>query len=265
MQAKRIHRGQITNEGEIRVRMETWRVIGAPTDHAALTHPDLPVVGDTDPNHADFIVSTPPTLEVVEDGDQVYDITVRYETPLFGVPTIESPELTTDYRSEFLSIWRKPPFKDPDEWGSVDLPEYGPDYDIGGRAVDAAGEPVDEPHFIHEFVLTGTVKAPLNDAIIAALQNHRNSKPIFNRPIGSVLFIGGFSRKTIGSAVIPIELRFAYDPIWHLRQRVFRDTDGEVPYALADPGNSLNGTQAKVVNFHQPFPFLADLSLLVNL
>ena len=154
-------------------------------------------------------------------------------------------ELSSEIRSEFVLAWRLKP----------DIPAEGtpePNVDIGGKPIDAAGNPTSVQRRIQELTLTETVNEP-NYGVYSTFQFARNSAPFLGAAVGSVLYNGVSVRRT-GLNVYQVSHRFTQDSLYHLQQQPLIEFPDTTP--------KLNAAKehADQVYFIQPFSDLLDLN-----
>lgn len=201
--------------------------------------------------------------------DDLWEINFKYEqiAPLpYVAPTITAPtvfpndidyvELSSEIRAEFQPAWRADPVVpekgDPGETEDPDTP-LGPEVDIEGTPVDAAGVPVSVIRRQQELTLTETVSEP-DFGKYGEYRFLRNSRTFLGAKPGFVVYRGCSVRRT-GIEVYQVSHQFVYDEWAHLIQQPFVNQNGE-PYLISDG----NKKRARKVYWIQPFPDKADLN-----
>lgn len=126
-------------------------------------------------------------------------------------------------------------------------------WDIGGRAVDIAGEPLTKLLRQISITYAVTVSSPPNMLTYGPFVGKRNIATFSNLGPGRVLYLGAsVSRTSINRW--SISHKFLADEWLHMRQVPLRNPDGSVVLNPSAPG----GVRAQTVMFAQPFPELAD-------
>lgn len=133
--------------------------------------------------------------------------------------------------------------------------------DIGGTPVDVAGEP------ISLLLVTGAFRVQRNVALsnysavqLLDLTGTRNNAPYLGFPTGAVLY-GRPQASRIAQGVMRVTHQLLVDrDRLHLRQQAQADSEG-VKLSISVPGGE-GGSHAERVYHVQPFPLLADFSVL---
>ena len=209
--------------------------------------------------------------------DDLYLVTFKYEqiaplpsvSPVIPIPDkqpgeINYVELSMAVRAEFTSAWRSKPVVpsrgDPGESDNPDEP-LGPEADIEGTPVDAAGVPTSVIRRYQDLTLTETVNEP--DFERYSLYRYtRNSTTFQGGKTGYVLYRGAMINR-VGVSVYQVAHQFVYDEWAHLIQQPALNQDGKPYLTDIDPANPTL-MRAKKVYWIQPFPDKANHNLISN-
>lgn len=135
--------------------------------------------------------------------------------------------------------------------------------DIGGTAVDSAGEPITT--FITQQDLQIQVRSTSFDNIpigtSLALLGTRNSQAFFGAQPGYLLYTG-LSTQRDGVNSYNTTLTFTFDSQAHRRQQPQRSSTGEVIQEIKNEGEDNQRRAATTVHLIQPFTFTADFTAL---
>lgn len=126
-------------------------------------------------------------------------------------------------------------------------------WDIGGRGVDIAGEPITKLLRQISVTYAVTVNQPPNILTFAPFVGKRNIATFSGVGPGRVLYLGANVARTSIDRW-SISHKFLLDEWLHMRQVTLRNPDGSVVLNPNAPG----GVRAQTVLFAQPFPELAD-------
>ncbi len=182
--------------------------------------------------------------EVISRGFPIYPETTIAELP----NEVGYVEVSSEIRAEFALVWRK--YADYPTDGQV----TNPDLDIGGIAVDRAGNPISVQRNIQELTITETVNVP-DWATYRSFRFCRNSAPFLGAEPGLVLYRGASVRRT-GVDVYQVSHSFIEDSDYHLQQSPLLAAPDMTP--KINPGNDW----AAEVYWVQPFQVLKDLNLI---
>lgn len=212
----------------------------------------MPDYGEAFPGETE-VFATSFSIEPVPNSNYVWRVTWQYMaggggeviTPIQVQPVVPGyVGVSLEYGGEFRDAWRTGPSLT--YWTS----SYQ-DTDIGGRKIDAAGEPVSVFVPFQTLVVEETVSAgsmPSRSVNIRYATGERNDRAFFGAEAGSLLYEGASARR-VSLTAYSITHRFRYDPWWHARQQPRMGQSRQ-------PDVDLYGgfLQANFVRWVQPFP-----------
>ena len=258
-------------EDRLRVYTDVYRVAPVDRPDAALAASGIPQQGDVHPeNPAAFAMRI--DAEHIEDLVDTYDVTVEsdeFQGPQLGAFRPSASDIPMSSGGAVLKVWRL------DKYGSTlkfpqnaSNPGQTQQNDIGGDAVDNAGEPTDHPLKTIQLSLPVRFEKTLPLGLLEALRYTRNSRAFDVFASGTVLFTGwNIPRRPGRQSEVVGHLEFTVDPWLHLRQKVLLDGEG-VPFGFGGEGTpgaeEGNYGRARYVVWHQPFPTTTDLSALLR-
>ena len=232
------------------------------SEQMALAQPNVPKKGDPHPNRPTLLADG---WEVThrEEAGAGYAWVIRWNyiplPPISIVPENNPPEGEIGYteinlsvHSEWIDHWR--------QRGSYTLPtdkDDPPKTDIGGTAIDSAGEPVSAAIRMMQADIKQIVPSA-KLSVISGLTNKRNSRTFLGGVAGKVLY------KSADLARVDTEKweathHFAWDEDFHLRQVAKRNgQDGEVD--LTETTTDIYN--AATVWMVQPYGETADFGVL---
>lgn len=216
----------------------------------------LPDLGDVFPGETN-VYAVSYAIDHQADSRGVWHCAYSYENTEAG--TAAQPqepgfvEFSIDYSTEFRSAYRiNPSFNG--------APNGAPDNtDIGGVAIDSAGEPLTTlVHFasvvIGETVLASTLQSRL--LTTALVVGARNSSVFQGFAKGTLVYMGA-SASRIAVDKYTMSHRFNFDGAFHMHQTPDRDQNREV---ICVKVGGIN--RAQNVRFVQPFPVLLNFNAL---
>jgi hypothetical protein len=227
----------------------------------------LPNYGEQFPNAAIALIANDVTVRRMENQTDVYEVVWSYIQVSFGLLDVKEPnepgyvDVSASANAEPVDAWRS--------LNAVNIsalvaqgahyqngtPQNDDIFDIGGRPIDIAGEPVSRLVRKVESTFSITVDAVPNLGFFAAFIGRRNSLNFNGSAPGRVLYLGADIRR-ISKQRWSISHRFSLDEWLHMRQQIARFPDGT---PILGSFSSTAGVRAQYVTFVQPFPDLADL------
>ncbi len=220
------------------------------TQEAALAAEDVPSYLDEHPGIRDCLARSA-EVKGVKDSEAAHEITWTYTIGAVAQGGGSYQAASTSVKGTFVDVWRVPPgVGNP---GGVDNPTRA---DIGGRKVDAAGDPVSYPMYQQMLTLRSPFNNPPDFSLINAMINRRNASPWQGWPQGMVLYLGADASVTSGNYWL-VSHKFAADEFFHMRQVVKRDNSGKT---LTE--NTGTEQQATTVYWVQPFPLVGNFNAI---
>lgn len=251
-------RSLATNGG----RLTGTRVFVVWDDASAITEPiqielganGMPQAGDAFPGENNVFAQTL-SYEPIPASNNAWRVTWGYQSGEF-VGLLPSEEgylgVHVDWIAEFALFYRVPP-------GLLLFDGAPTDADIGGKSIDAGGNPLSVAVKRAKLVLEETVSASsmetraerFFDAVGA-----RNDRPFYGSATGKLLYIGAQSSRTSVS-LYSIRHEFLYDRYYHMQQVPRMNPQGRVELEV-----TANGSYAGWVRWIQPFEALANFNNL---
>lgn len=235
--------------------------------YALLGTGGLPIYGDQFPDAVAPLIATSPDIRRREGHTDTYVVTWTYtQAPISPLQAKEPNdvgyvEFSADVRGEFVDAWRaiSPTTMATLVGGTYanGTPATSFDDDIGGTAIDVAGEPKSVLVRQAEVEFGVTQEDVPSLGWQAAFVGRRNNVEFNGAAVGKVLFLGA-SVNRIAARKYRIGYRFLVDEWYHMRQAPFVNPDGSV--ALGAYVN--NGIHAGGVYFVQPYPDFANFYAL---
>jgi hypothetical protein len=185
-----------------------------------------------------------------------YEVTVMYEpATAFEPGDVQDPtdpgftEINVRYVPTIRDVWRVSSTGDNTGWTQAPV-GFGTVSDIGGEAIDSAGEPTSIVMGLMELVVSHTIDGYPPYANLMSYSGARNNIAYLGAPSGSLL-LKGISTTRQAVYVYKIDYTFAYDSWRHLVQVPKRDAQTGIIPTNTD-GN------ANIVMWKQPFPWVEN-------
>jgi hypothetical protein len=266
---------QASEDSDGLVIVDTYRVAPADSTTAALYDPGVPRAGDRHPDTPSNLAVTR-RAQYVQGSRHAFDVVIEYR-PLIIIPPQEDPggnqldDVTVRSENSIVNAWRiagkDEPLKFPDD---VSAPGQEASDDIGGVLVDNRGTPIDLPLKVLGLHVPVRFAQYAPTGVFYDHWQTRNARQFDIFQPNTVLFTGwSLDIEQSGDGNIVGFMDFAVDPWFHLRQKPFRDVNGDVklvidggPPPLLAPATA---GRARTVVWDQPFPETSDLTRLLRL
>ena len=217
----------------------------------------MPDIGTAFPGEPELTASSW-SAEVIPESRYVWKVTWSYTSG--EAENQKSPsevgylQVSMEYGGTFKDMWRS------------SGPGYGLNFqggsptgkDIGGKAIDAAGEPTSVFIPQHRLVIDETVSGSELAARTRLSRNavaKRNSAEFYGASVGTLLYEGCSARRVTLTAW-SLTHKFMYDDWYHMGQQPRRNSQREVVLTMSEQ------PFAALVRWVQPYPLLFDMNAI---